>query len=376
MEAAVEQLLEWTSSQGVVLNGIYPQALPGRGIGIIATRRLESNEVILTVPISMLRTLGNTPKQIIKDLAGATVHAILATSLCLDTSPELERWRPVFPTRHDITSSLPICWPAKLRNLLPARAKALLTAQQDKFNRDWALVSAAYPQIAKDDYLHNWLLVNTRTFYHTSRKTDKLPKEDHMALQPVADLFNHTPEGYCTASFNDKAFTFTTTRAHQPGEEVFIRYGPHANDMLLVEYGFTLPVDTNPWDETCLDQFLCPLFSASQKEHLQDAGFWEKYMLDSQTACYRTQIALRMLCLPLSQWQDVLDGIRDEDEDRKVVDARLAKVLQKYDTHIQDALEELNETTAGEEVIRRHLGERWRQIQQLVSIAKARIQHG
>lgn len=41
MEAAIEQLLEWTNSIGVELNGIHPKALHGRGIGIVASRHLE-----------------------------------------------------------------------------------------------------------------------------------------------------------------------------------------------------------------------------------------------------------------------------------------------------------------------------------------------
>ncbi|PTB45181.1 uncharacterized protein TrAFT101_000639 [Trichoderma asperellum] len=374
MEAAIDQLLEWTSSIGIELNGIHPKALHGRGLGIVATRHLEANQVILKVPVSALRTLSNTPKDITKTLSGATVHAILAASLCLDSNPDLEKWRPVLPSRRDIAISLPICWPAKLRALLPPGSKSLLAAQQEKFGKDWAIVAAAYPQLQKDEYLYNWLLVNTRTFYHTNRKTEKLPKEDHMALQPVADLFNHTPEGYCMAAFNDKFFTFTTTRTHEPGEEVFIRYGPHANDMLLVEYGFTLPSSINPWDETCLDPYICPLLNPTQREHLEDAGFWEKYMLDSQTACYRTHVALRMLCLPLRQWQAVLDGVRDEDTDRHLIDAALLKALTKYDNDITNSLELLSSSSAGEEEMRGSLTDRWLQIRQLVAAAISRLQ--
>ncbi|KAK1255922.1 hypothetical protein MKX07_008181 [Trichoderma sp. CBMAI-0711] len=374
MDEAIEQLLEWTTSIGVNLNGIHPKALHGRGIGIVATRQLEAGEIILKVPISALRTLSNTPKDITKKLSGATVHTILAASLCLESSPELGKWRPVFPSRRDIASSLPICWPAKLRSLLPPGAKILLAAQQEKFNKDWALVEAAYPQLQKDEYLYNWLLVNTRTFYHTNRKTDKLPKEDHMALQPVADLFNHTPEGYCTAAFDDKFFTFTTTRTHQPGEEVFIRYGPHGNDMLLVEYGFTLPSSLNPWDETCLDPYICPSLTADQRERLEAAGFWGKYMLDSQTACYRTYVALRMLCLPPRHWQDILDGLRDEDEDSPVINAALLKVLTKYDSDITSSLEQLAGSSVGDEEMRGSLTDRWLQIRQLVTAAIERLQ--
>lgn len=278
-----------------------------------------------------------------------------------------------------------------------------MSKQQDKFNKDWALVSAAYPSrvgeageetgsIAKDDYLYAWLLVNTRTFYHrktTGAKTKASLAQDHMALQPVADLFNHSPEGHCDVTADDHAFTFTTTRVHKPGEEVFIRYGPHGNDKLLIEYGFTLspppslpkPTHTeepaaaaNPWDETSLDTYLCPSFSALQKEHLQAAGFWESYMLDSQTACYRTHVALRMICLPLWHWQDVLDGIRDEDEDKPAIDAELLKVLKQYEADICSTLREVEETTAGDDGMRASLRNRWLQIQELVEKSIEKLQ--
>lgn len=41
MDKDIEQLLEWSISIGIELNGIHPKALHGRGIGIVATRHLE-----------------------------------------------------------------------------------------------------------------------------------------------------------------------------------------------------------------------------------------------------------------------------------------------------------------------------------------------
>lgn len=329
----------------------------------------QANQDILKVPTSTLRSIAKTPNHITTALPNATVHAILSTSLCLDTSADLLPWRGVFPSKADIHAALPICWPAELRALLPSSASAILARQSAKFNKDWALVEAAFPnseQITKEDFLYSWLLVNTRTFYHTTRKTEKLPREDHMVLQPVADLFNHSPNG-STVSYNDKFFTITTTRAHCPGDELFIKYGPHANDFLLVEYGFTLPPPLNPWDETCLDPYLCPaLIAARQKDRLEEAGFWGKYMLDAETACYRTHVALRTLCLTPLQWQAVLDGERDEDRDKARVDAELVQVLKKYETDIREKLAEVEKMTAGEELSREVLVDRWLQIKELV----------
>ena len=38
---AIEKLLDWATARGVVLDGIGPKPLPGRGIGIVATRELK-----------------------------------------------------------------------------------------------------------------------------------------------------------------------------------------------------------------------------------------------------------------------------------------------------------------------------------------------
>ena len=36
-----EQLLQWAEAKGVKLDGIAPQRLPGRGMGIVATRSIQ-----------------------------------------------------------------------------------------------------------------------------------------------------------------------------------------------------------------------------------------------------------------------------------------------------------------------------------------------
>lgn len=38
---AIERLLQWAAAQGVIVNGIKPKLLPGRGIGLVATRAIE-----------------------------------------------------------------------------------------------------------------------------------------------------------------------------------------------------------------------------------------------------------------------------------------------------------------------------------------------
>jgi hypothetical protein len=39
--APVDTLVHWAIAQGVELSGVQPRALPGRGVGIVATRELK-----------------------------------------------------------------------------------------------------------------------------------------------------------------------------------------------------------------------------------------------------------------------------------------------------------------------------------------------
>lgn len=309
-----------------------------------------------------------------RKLRGAPVQALLAAALCLDRTHLADAWRAVLPSRADVEACMPIYWPPELHALLPPTARRLLESQRAKFDRDWALVAAAYPDdVTRDGFLFAWNLVNSRTFYHATSKTETtLPRDDRIALQPVADLFNHAPDGGCSAAFDHADYTFTTTRPHAPGEELFICYGPHSNDFLLVEYGFTLA--DNPWDETCLDPYLCPFFSASQRQHLQDAGFWERYVLDADTVCFRTQMALRILCLTPTQWRAVLDGTRHEDQDQDAADVQLLKALTRFEKDIRAKLAEVDGTSDdASSHAKACLRSRWAQIKELVATHISRL---
>ncbi|RCI09576.1 hypothetical protein L249_3905 [Ophiocordyceps polyrhachis-furcata BCC 54312] len=349
-------VVEWATSRGVFIDGIAPRPLSHRGgFGIVATQPIKTSQTVLKVPTVLFRTLDNTPAWISARLQGATVHAILAAWLCLEAVDDV--WRAVLPPREDVVASMPLCWCDRLSRLLPSSTEALVRVQRRKFDHDWARVSKAFndgvekkgmvvkKEISRADFLYAWILVNSRTFYHTTANTEtRLAKEDHMALVPVADLFNHSPdeEQSCSVTFDTQGYTFVASRSYAPGEEVLICYGKHSNDTLLVEYGFTLgeggAEGPNPYEETCLDAYLCPLLSPAQSLRLEESGFWKRYMLDAETPCYRTVTALRICCLPSHHWPDVLDGSRDEDWDRPVVDARLRPLLIKYETDIRRRL--------------------------------------
>lgn len=373
----------------------------------MATDHIPKDIDILTVPISALRTKDTVPTSIISSLPkDVTVHGLLAADLALNKAAnetKYSKWQAVVPTVEDIQQSMPLTWPASLQSLLPAGASKLLDKQRAKFDKDWDTVSAAFPieskgrgkagavskECTRDEYMHAWLLVNTRTFYFVTPKTERLPKEDHMALQPVADLFNHTDKNGCHVAFDHtESFTFRTTRAYEKGDEVHISYGSHSNDFLLVEYGFILT--SNHWDEVRLDDdVIMPALTRRQREELEDVGFLGNYVLDNDTVCHRTQVALRQMAvtgkyggLTMDEWRKFVSGLDDGEKSQAKVDALAVGLLEKYDATIkakekelrklrfreEDGDEEMNESR------RETLLRRWGQIRDLVKATIKRLE--
>lgn len=304
------------------------------------------------------------------------VHGLLAADLALSHVQNTTRygpWDAVVPSWDDIQQSLPLTWPASLQAHLPPVARSLFDKQRVKFDKDWAVVSAAFPfpdrsgiqpSCTREAYLYAWLLVNTRTFYFVTPQTERLPVADHMALQPVADLFNHTDASGCHVAFDhgsvssaggtnanaDDAgadvdghtYSFRARRTYERGDEVHISYGAHNNDFLLVEYGFVLAC--NSWDEARLDDALLPALSRRQQEDLEDVGFLGNYVIDGTTVCHRTQVALRLLLtdpqqrrrgkkgslLSAEEWRRFVNGLDDGERSQPAADAVLVSLLEDY----------------------------------------------
>jgi hypothetical protein len=331
----------------------------------------QAGSTIVSVPLTALRTAKTVPKRISDPIGPITVHGLLAADLAMDESNHL--WKAVLPSPQDFQESMPLMWDPQLQDLLPEAARTLLENQKRKLSRDWAAVSKAFPLLTYDEYLYTWLITNTRTFYFLSpSRKAKHPsnRDDCMALNPFADYFNHTDDQGCEVTFGPNGYAITTDKPIKKGEEIYISYGNHSNDFLLAEYGFIL--EENKWDEICLDSYILPLLSEIQKKTLKDAGFLGKYVLDKETVCYRTQVALRLLCLPLKDWRRFLNG-HDDGKDQSAVDQLLLKILRPYSKTVEETIKSLAVLDCGLASQRETLSRRWRQIHLILRSAIARI---
>ncbi|OWP06732.1 SET domain-containing protein [Marssonina coronariae] len=374
-----EEFTHWARERGVKINGIAAHKFEGRGLGIIAEKRLKANSTLLTVPLSALITSSSLPKSITRAVSSskATVHNLLATFLALDNSPSRAPWHAVLPSHASFTSSIPLLWPISLQSLLPPQAAALVANQQSKLSKDWSLTTASFPTLSYEKYLHCWLLVNTRTFYFVSPTSQKAPpnnRDDCMALNPFADYFNHTAaDTACEVNFSAAGYTVTTAVDIEQGEELYISYGSHSNDFLLAEYGFVIG-EGNQWDEVKLDVYVLELLSKGKKEALEEEGFLGNYMLDRETVCYRTQVALRLACVPIEEWRRYVRVADGGEKDQAKVDELLLEVLKKYLSDVAQKIKLVDSLTDGTANQIDTLSRRWKQIDVLLQSAIDRIQ--
>ena len=146
----------------------------------------------------------------------------------------------------------------------------------------------------------------------------------------------------------------------------------HSNDYLLAEYGFVL--EENGCDEISLDDQILPLLSEKQKMELEFEGFLGHYVLDRETVCQRTQVALRLLCTSAKKWKRFVDGTADGRDSQDEVDAILAGVIKRQKEEAQKSIERISKLRKGLDSQRETLSRRWKQIFLLLDTAIARIQ--
>lgn len=324
-----------------------------------------------------------------------TVHGKLAASLALwysdPSHKDYQLWQDVWPTQQDFLSTMPIYYSKPASRLLPPAAALLLTAQRSKLDQDWLSIQPHVSQagVSKDLYTYTWLIVNTRTFYwpypdlpssspRLPKKKNKLTANDCYAMCPFMDYFNHSDSG-CNPQHNAKGYSVTADRDYTAGEEVFVSYGPHTNDFLLVEYGFLLAHNKN--DAIPLDHLLLPLLDARQVDALKEDGFHGSYSLfpASPMVCHRTQAVLRLLVLDSKRYAAFVRGDDDGSLEQPKLNSYLRGLLIKYSTKIMEALEDVEELEvmggedSGERGVRAEhkdvLLRRWKQIRSLVNKA-------
>ncbi|KAI4248423.1 MAG: hypothetical protein L6R40_000982 [Gallowayella cf. fulva] len=363
-----------------------------------------AGEELINVPLSALVGVETVPQTFRKQQKQITVQGLLASYLAstdiIDTT--YAPWASTWPTPTDFRESLPICWsqigmtalteellddhnnldlpfpPAIERQanrdsdpkLHPSGTLGLLQEQKRKLRTDWRMIKETLPKTSFEKYVHFWFIVNTRTFYfeNPNVKTHP-PRHDCIVMCPFIDLFNHDDTG-CNVQYGLDGYSVTSDKAYRrldAGDELFVSYGQHTNDFLLVEYGFVL--GSNRWDSTPVDHLLMPyLVSTPAEEKLRRAGYLGNYTLDPNGVCYRTEVAVRTQILSDDEWSDLVAG-RDLERPEDEINAQALIANQILDPFLQEAknvLEWLRISSGLPDGPSQVLIRRWEQIQALL----------
>ncbi|KAH0522615.1 hypothetical protein TsFJ059_006438 [Trichoderma semiorbis] len=375
----VQALLQWAKGKQVMLGkNVNLIHVPGRGMGVIAKRRLKKGQTILSVPIEAIRSLHTVPRQIVQSLPDdISLHGLLAADLALERPEAPTIWRSALPTLQDFEATTPFMWHENLQALLPQASENLLRKQQSRFFREWDFVSKAFPSIQQEEYLCAWFIINTRTFYYETPEMKKYLPDDRMALLPVADFFNHADQG-CKVSFSPEGYTILSDHAYNTGEEIYISYGDHSNDLLLTEYGFIL--SENRWDTFSAEEVILSNLSELQKAELQKYECLGPFTLSvDDTESWRgTQVALSLKCRPHQEWEKLMHLERDYPPSLlKEIDTVMIQVLNELMETAKHRLREINNLQVGQEIQKNILSQRWNQIcrmaTQIIERLKARL---
>ncbi|MCJ1427429.1 hypothetical protein MMC29_005332 [Sticta canariensis] len=359
-----ERFTEWAREQKIKINGVGPAQASGRGLGIIAQRRIEAGEKLVTVPASALLTINSISKGFRLAHEGITVHGLLASFLAFG-AVELSAYAVWLggllvsikvPDRASRIRLGPFLQPLGVVGL-PDKCRGTLIAAQVFY----ASRRENCDEIGQ--LLQKFFLVkhgtNIGTKFHQAR-------EDRMALCPFVDYFNHQDHG-CDVTFNAEGYTVTSDKAYETGEEIFVSYGNHSNDFLLVEYGFIL--EENKWDFLPIDDLVLhhSIYDSARKR-LENAGYLGDYTLTRDGVCHRTQVAIRTQTLGIPEWEMFVEGRDGADVGvERRTDAYIAtQIIDVYYSEAENALDCLETKTELHPGPRKILVKRWSQIKHLI----------
>jgi hypothetical protein len=203
---------QWAQDQGVVISGVAAAQLPGRGMGLVTTKRIKTGERLLFIPEkAMLKPDPELLKQ--HDLMDASPQAQLAVSALVHFGPpdsSSSPWVHVLPPFDDFEQGMPMLWYENERAMLPPPVLQPLERQEADYARDKAATKDFLKQRGQNhDFRFWWLIVNSRSFHWKSPHG----KGGVMVLCPFIDYLNHAPTGSsCNVTMTNKGYEVVADR--------------------------------------------------------------------------------------------------------------------------------------------------------------------
>ncbi|XP_069886742.1 SET domain-containing protein 4 isoform X1 [Dipodomys merriami] len=330
------ELKKWLKARKFEDTNLIPARFPGTGRGLMSKISLQEGQMIISLPESCLLTTHTVIRSylgpyITKWKPSPSPLLALCTFLVSEKhAGDRSLWKPyleILPKSY----TCPVCLEPEVVDLLPQPLKAKAIEQrahvQEFFasSRDFfcslqpLFVEAIDSIFNYSAFLWAWCTVNTRAVYLRPRLQKCLSAEpDTCALAPYLDLLNHSPHVQVQAAFNEETGSYEIRAAsrYRKHEEVYICYGPHDNQRLLLEYGFVSLHNPHACvyvSREILLKYLPQIDKQMNKKIsiLEDHGFMENLTFGWDGPSWRLLTALKLLCLEAEKfmcWKQVLLG--------------------------------------------------------------------
>ncbi|KFO93903.1 SET domain-containing protein 4, partial [Buceros rhinoceros silvestris] len=377
------KLKKWLKDRGFEDNNLRPAEFWDTGRGLMTTKTLQVKDLIISLPEKCLLTTGTVlssslGEYITKWKPPVSPLIALCTFLIAEKhAGDKSLWKPYLDVLPK-TYTCPVCLEHDVVSLLPEplRTKAWeqRTTVHELYMSAQAFFSSLQPLFAENTgTIFNysavewaWCTINTRTIYmkHPQRECFS-PEPDVYALAPYLDLLNHSPNVQVKAAFNEqtRSYEIRTNSQCKKYEEVFICYGPHDNQRLLLEYGF-VAMD-NPHSSVYVSSdTLLKYFPPLDKQRnaklsiLKDHDFLENLTFGWDGPSWRLLTALKLLSLGADEftcWRRTLLGdvisARNEQQTLNVT----TKICHFLIEETQHVLLQISQLKKNKENLRKHL---------------------
>ncbi|XP_006126065.2 SET domain-containing protein 4 isoform X2 [Pelodiscus sinensis] len=329
-------LKKWLKERGFNDSNLIPAQFSDTGRGLMNTKAFKAGELIISLPEKCLLTTGTVLSSYLGEYVAKWKPSIspliaLCTFLIAERhAGEQSAWKPYIDVLPK-TYTCPVCLEEEIVRLLPEplRRKAqeqrtvvqeLHISSKTFFSSLQSLFTENVETVFNYDALEwAWCTINTRTVYMKHSQRECFSREpDVYALAPYLDLLNHSPNVQVKAAFNERTrcYEIRTDSHCRRHEELFICYGPHDNQRLLLEYGFI--ATNNPHSEVYVSAaiLLQHAFLADKQRNmklsiLKDHDLFENLTFGRDGPSWRLLTALKLLCLGADEftyWKKVLLG--------------------------------------------------------------------
>ncbi|XP_066263749.1 SET domain-containing protein 4-like isoform X1 [Branchiostoma lanceolatum] len=381
-EESFVRFFQWLHRNGCRNVPLKPAIFPETGRGLMATKALKHEELILTIPKRLLITLDAIMDSYIApyieraDPQLNPTQTLAAFLMYEKYRREKSFWRPyidILPEEY----SCPAFFTEDDFRLLPNSLRGRAKAKKYECHKEYKELTPFFKQLADlfpdqedvfsfKDFKWAWSAIKTRAFdvpigLETCphiRDTDTPTP----TMFPLVDSINHSVKAKIRHRYNDKSrcLESRTGTVYRKHAEVMNSYGRADNDNLLLEFGFVVP--GNPADTVTFNlvQDVLEYLQPENNELLErKIMFLAQNNLISDLTCGVTGVSPQLLIVLMvflckqddeDVWEDVRTGRFEEDgpldiKARKIAGRLLSLRLRTYPTTTEEDKELLKEVT-------------------------------